>query len=51
MAGLTITAPLGTVNLSGMSISVDLTNYSAPGVVSSVVVPVINAPTYTGPNP
>ena len=49
-AGLTINAPLGTVNLSGMSLSVDLTNYNG-NTVQSVVTPVINAPTYVAPNP
>jgi len=45
-AGLTINAPLGTVNLSGMSISVDLTPASG-----SVVVPSVTAATYIAPNP
>jgi len=44
-SALTINAPLGTVNLSGMSVSVDLTNGNA------VVTPTISAATYIAPNP
>jgi len=46
-SALTINAPLGTVNLSGMSVSVDLTNAS-----NVVITPtVLNPATYIAPNP